>query len=57
MVYVGSESEDKNGTTYKDIVMFNPFVKDSQRLITAKNAKDHKRGSKRRALFKRGQNV
>ena len=39
MVYVGSESEDKNGTTYKDIVMFNPFVKDSQRLITAKNAK------------------
>ena len=39
MVYVGSESEDKNGTTYKDIVMFNPFVKDSQRLITARNAK------------------
>ena len=39
MVYVGSESEDKNGTTYKDIVMFNPFVKNSQRLITAKNAK------------------
>ena len=39
MVYVGSESEDKNGTTYKDIVMFNPFVRDSQRLITAKNAK------------------
>ena len=39
MVYMGSESEDKNGTTYKDIVMFNPFVKDSQRLITAKNAK------------------
>ena len=39
MVYVGSESEDKNGTTYKDIVMFNPFIKDSQRLITAKNAK------------------
>ena len=39
MVYVGSESEDKNGTTYKNIVMFNPFVKDSQRLITAKNAK------------------
>ena len=39
MVYVGSESEDKNGTTYKDIVMFNPFVKDSQRLITAKKAK------------------
>ena len=39
MVYVGSESEDKNGTTYKDIVMLNPFVKDSQRLITAKNAK------------------
>ena len=39
MVYVGSESEDKNGTTYKDIVMFNPFVKDSQRLITAKNVK------------------
>ena len=39
MVYVGSESEDKNGTIYKDIVMFNPFVKDSQRLITAKNAK------------------
>ena len=39
MVYVGSESEDKNGTTYKYIVMFNPFVKDSQRLITAKNAK------------------
>ncbi|WP_462111749.1 LptF/LptG family permease [Campylobacter concisus] len=39
MVYVGSESEDKNGTTYKDIVMFNPFAKDSQRLITAKNAK------------------
>lgn len=38
MVYVGSESEDKNGTIYKDIVMFNPFVKDSQRLITAKNA-------------------
>ena len=39
MVYVGSEVEDSNGTTYKDIVMFNPFVKDSQRLITAKNAK------------------
>lgn len=39
MVYVGSEMEDSNGTTYKDIVMFNPFVKDSQRLITAKNAK------------------
>ena len=39
MVYVGSELEDSNGTTYKDIVMFNPFVKDSQRLITAKNAK------------------
>jgi len=39
MVYVGSEIEDSNGTTYKDIVMFNPFVKDSQRLITAKNAK------------------
>ena len=39
MVYVGSESEDKNGTTYKDIVMFNPFVKDSQRLMAAKNAK------------------
>ena len=39
MVYVGSEMEDSNGTIYKDIVMFNPFVKDSQRLITAKNAK------------------
>ena len=39
MVYVGSESEDKNGTTYKDIVMCNPCVKDSERLITAKNAK------------------
>lgn len=39
MVYVGSEMEDSNGTIYKDIVMFNPFIKDSQRLITAKNAK------------------
>lgn len=39
MVYVGSEMQDNNGTTYKDIVMFNPYIKDSQRLITAKNAK------------------
>ena len=37
MVYVGSEMQDNNGTTYKDIVMFNPYIKDSQRLITAKN--------------------
>ena len=39
MVYVGSEVEDSNSSTYKDIVMFNPFAKESQRLITAKNAK------------------
>ena len=39
MVYVGSESEDKNGTMYKNIVMFNPYVEETQRLIIAKNAK------------------
>ena len=39
MVYVGSEVEDSNSSIYKDIVMFNPFAKESQRLITAKNAK------------------
>ena len=39
MVYVGSESEDKNGTMYKNVVMFNPYVEETQRLIIAKNAK------------------
>jgi len=39
MVYVGSEGSDENGTIYKNIVMFNPFIKDSQRLIVAQNAK------------------
>ena len=39
MVYVGSESEDKNGTIYKNVVMFNPYVEETQRLIIAKNAK------------------
>lgn len=39
MVYVGSETQDSNGTTYKDIVMFNPGIKDSERLIVAEKAK------------------
>ena len=39
MVYVGSESEDKNGTIYKNVVMFNPYVEETQRLIIANNAK------------------
>ncbi|MCD8212710.1 MAG: LptF/LptG family permease [Campylobacter sp.] len=39
MVYIGSESRDENGTVYNDVVMFNPFVKESQRLIVAQNAK------------------
>jgi permease yjgP/yjgQ len=39
MVYVGSETQDGNGTTYKDIVMFNPGIKDSERLIVAEKAK------------------
>ncbi|MBR8464022.1 LptF/LptG family permease [Campylobacter sp. faydin G-24] len=39
MIYVGSETNDKNSTTYNDIVMFNPVSNNLSRLIIAKNAK------------------
>ncbi|AQW83057.1 LptF/LptG family permease [Campylobacter pinnipediorum] len=37
MVYINDETRDKNGTIYKDIIMYNP-QKDANRLIIAKTA-------------------
>ncbi|MBE2985304.1 LptF/LptG family permease [Campylobacter sp. RM9344] len=39
MVYIGTQDSDENGTIYKDIVMYNPKVQDSERIIIADNAK------------------